>query len=244
MGISVILGSFFKAVAQLGDPRFRRVLWLGIGLTFALLVGAYAGLLWVMDLFVGEEAYIPVIGTVTWLNDLLSLSSFIFMFVLSIFLMIPVASAITSMFLDEVAQAVEDRHYPHLPAVEGVSFSEALRDTLSFLGLLIAANILAFAAYAIVPPAAVFIFWGMNGFLLGREYFQLAAMRRVGRDAAKALRKKHIWTIWIAGILMAIPLSVPLLNLLIPILGAATFTHLFHRLEVYAPSKYERNQGL
>ena len=30
--------------------------------------------------------------------------------------------------------------------------------------------------------------------------------------------------------LMALPLSIPLVNLVIPILGAATFTHLFHRL--------------
>jgi len=36
--------------------------------------------------------------------------------------------------------------------------------------------------------------------------------------------------IWIAGTLMAAPLSIPLVNLLIPLLGAATFTHMFHRL--------------
>jgi uncharacterized protein involved in cysteine biosynthesis len=66
--------------------------------------------------------------------------------------------------------------------------------------------------------------------LLGREYFMLAAMRRIGRDKAKVLRKQHIGTIWMAGTLMAMPLSIPFVNLFIPILGAATFTHLFHRL--------------
>jgi uncharacterized protein involved in cysteine biosynthesis len=70
----------------------------------------------------------------------------------------------------------------------------------------------------------------MNGFLLGREYFQIAAMRREGREGAKALRKRHIGTIWLAGCLMALPLSIPVVNLLIPVLGAATFTHLYHRL--------------
>ncbi|MEO0381733.1 MAG: EI24 domain-containing protein, partial [Pseudomonadota bacterium] len=79
-------------------------------------------------------------------------------------------------------------------------------------------------------PSAIFIFWGLNGFLLGREYFMLAAMRRVGRAQAKELRRAHSSTVWLAGTLMAIPLSIPLLNLLIPIIGAATFTHLFHRL--------------
>ena len=35
---------------------------------------------------------------------------------------------------------------------------------------------------------------------------------------------------WLAGTLMAAPLSIPLVNLLVPVLGVATFTHLFHRL--------------
>ncbi|GAA6199412.1 EI24 domain-containing protein [Aquicoccus sp. SU-CL01552] len=231
MGEPVILKSFLLALSQIGDPRFRRVLFLGIGLTFALLVAAYAGFLVLIEVFVGPEATLPILGEVRWLNDLLSLSSFIFMIVLSFFLMIPVASAITSMFLDEVAKAVEDRHYPQLPPVPSVPFWDALRDTVNFLGVLVAANLLAFILYALLPMASVFIFWALNGFLLGREYFTLAAMRRLGRKGAKELRAKHLGTIWLAGTLMAIPLSVPLLNLVIPILGAATFTHIYHRLE-------------
>ena len=84
--------------------------------------------------------------------------------------------------------------------------------------------------YALFTPFALFIFWGLNGYLLGMEYFQLAAMRREGRAAAMALRRKHRLTIWAAGVLMAMPLSVPLVNLLIPILGAATFTHIYHAI--------------
>lgn len=227
----MIFDAFFKSIAQLSDPRFRRVLWLGIGLTLALLIGAYAGLLWLVEWLTGESVDLPLIGPATWVGDLLSFGSLLFMIFLSVFLMVPVASAITSMFLDEVAQAVEDRHYPHLPPVDPVPFGDALRDTLSFLGVLIAANLLAILLYTAFVPAAPFIFWGMNGFLLGREYFTLAAMRRVGRAQAKELRKRHMSTIWMAGILMAMPLSVPLVNLLIPVLGAATFTHIFHTLE-------------
>jgi uncharacterized protein involved in cysteine biosynthesis len=231
MAITVVLGSFTAALSQLGDPRFRRVLLRGIGLTFALLIASYAGFLMFLN-WIGAAQWVQeLLGNISWIGDLVTWTSFFLMVLLSVFLMVPVASAITSMFLDEVAEAVEDRHYPNVPKVTPVPFGEALKDTVNFLGVLTFANIVALVIYAFFAPFALFIFWGLNGFLLGREYFTLAAMRHLGRDGAKRLRKKHGGTIWIAGTLMAMPLSIPLVNLLIPILGAATFTHLFHRLE-------------
>lgn len=226
----MIFVAFVRALGQTGDPRFRRVLFLGILLTLALLVAATSGFVWLIGWATGDEVFLPFIGEVRWLDDLLSWGSFFLMLLLSVFLMVPVASAITSMFLDDVAAAVEDRHYPHLPAVRPVPFWDGLRDTVNFLGVLVAANIAALVLYAIFPFAAIFIFWGLNGFLLGREYFTLVALRRVGRQGAKTLRKTHAGTIWLAGSLMAVPLTIPLVNLLVPILGAATFTHLFHML--------------
>ncbi|MEO9683502.1 MAG: EI24 domain-containing protein [Tateyamaria sp.] len=226
----MILSSFFAALGQIGDRRFRRVLLLGLALTIALLIAATSGFVWLIGTLTADSVTVPWIGEITWLGHILSWGSFFLFFVLSVFLMMPVASAITSMFLDEVAAAVEDRHYPHLPAPTKVPFGDAVIDTVNFLGVLIAANLLALILYVIFAPVAVFIFWGLNGFLLGREYFMLAAMRRVGRANAKALRRAYIGTIWLAGTLMAIPLSIPLVNLLIPIIGAATFTHLYHKL--------------
>jgi uncharacterized protein involved in cysteine biosynthesis len=140
------------------------------------------------------------------------------------------------MFLDEVAQAVEDRHYPSLPPASPVPLGEAFKDTVNFLGVIIGANLAALILYVIFTPFALFIFWGLNGYLLGMEYFQLAAMRREGREGAKRMRKKHRLTIWAAGVLMAMPLSLPLVNLVIPVLGAATFTHIYHAIRRRAPS--------
>ncbi len=227
----MIFSSFLKALSQIGDRRFRKVLLLGVGLTLALLIAAYAIVLALLQWGLGDSATLPLIGEVTWLNDLLGWGSLLLMVILSVFLMVPVASAITSMFLDEVAQAVEDQHYPNLPKASHIPLVDALRDTFSFLGILIGANLLAFILYAIFSPFALFIFWALNGYLLGMEYFQLAAMRRIGRIRAKELRRKNTLTIWAAGTLMAMPLSVPLINLVIPILGAATFTHLFHAIQ-------------
>ena len=90
--------------------------------------------------------------------------------------MVPVASAITSLFLDEVAQAVEDKHYPHLPQVRSVPFGEAMRDTVNFLGGPVGANFLALFLYVLFSFEAPLIIWTLNGFLLGRGNFTLAAM--------------------------------------------------------------------
>lgn len=226
----MILTSFLAALGQIADPRFRRVLLLGLVLTIALLIGATSGFVWLIGTLTADSVSAPWIGEITWLDDVISWGSFFLFFALSIFLMMPVASAITSMFLDDVAEAVEDRHYPHLPPAQNVPFGDAVIDTINFLGVLTGANILALILYVMMPPAAIFIFWGLNGFLLGREYFTLAAIRRVGRKQARELRRAHMGTIWLAGTLMAIPLSIPLVNLLIPIIGAATFTHLYHKI--------------
>jgi len=226
----MIFVDFFRAVAQLGDARFRRVLWFGLALTVALLGAVYAAVLLAITTFSPDTGSLPFVGQVTWLRDLLSWASLGFMLLLSSFLMMPVASAFTSLFLDDVADAVEARHYPGLPGVARASWSDALVDTLNFLGLLVGANFLALFLYLAMPPLMPLIFWGVNGYFLGREYFQLAARRRMDRKAALAMFKRNRGKIWFAGLAMAIPLSLPLINLLIPVLGAATFTHYFQRL--------------
>lgn len=226
----MILQDFARALAQLGDPRFRRVLWRGIALALLLLAGASAGLVWLVGWLTPDTATLPWLGEVGWIGDAVGWGALGLMLALSVVLMIPVASAMTSFFLDEVADAVEERHYPALPPVPRTGLAEALRDSLGFLGVLVLANVVAVALYLMFPFLIPLIFYGLNGFLLGREYFQVAAMRREGRAGAQALRARHRGRIWLAGCLMAVPLSVPLVNLLVPILGAATFTHLYHRV--------------
>lgn len=226
----MIFNDFGKALSQIGDPRFQRVVLIGIGLALALLIAIYIAVIWLLNWLLPSPVILPWIGEITWLNEALSGASLIAMIFVSSFLMIPVASAFTSLFLDDVADAVEAKHYPHLSKAPHVGFLEGLWDSAKFLGVLIAANIMALILYLIFSFAAPLIFLALNGFLLGREYFQLIALRRLGRQGAKRARSKHAMTIWAAGILMAAPLTIPILNLIIPVLGAATFTHLFHRV--------------
>ena len=223
-----IFNDFSSALGQLGDSRFLRVVAWGLGLSLALLVGAYAGLLLLIDWLAPATLDIPFVGPVGGLETLLSVGSFFLMIGLSIFLMVPVAAVFSGLFLEDVVQAVEDRHYPTLPPATPLKLSDSLIDALNFLGLLVAANVLALILYFFAGPFIPLVFWAVNGLLLGREYFTLVAMRRLGRQGAKALRARHAGQVWLAGALMAAPLSIP-------VLGVATFTHMVHRLNAAAP---------
>jgi CysZ protein len=230
MGLTLILSGFVKALRQLGDRRLSRVLWWGIGLALILLALASAGVQALLLWWAGDGVTLPWIGEVTWIATLAGWSGPVVMILLSVVLMVPVASAMTGLFLDRVADAVEARHYPQAGAGQDVPLLESLGDSVGFLGVMILANIVALVLYLIFSPVALFIFWGLNGYLLGREYFTLVAIRHLGRDGAARMRKRHGGTVWLAGVLMAMPLSLPLVNLAVPVLGAATFTHLFHGL--------------
>ena len=230
-----MIPDILRATAQLGDPRFRGVLLRGVGLSAALLAGFSTILIWGAQWLVGPVVTLPWIGEVTWLDDAAGWASVPLVLIASVFLMVPVASAFTGFFLDRIAQAVEDRHYPGLPPAREQGWGEALRESAGFLGLVVGANLLALIAYLFFAPFALLIFWGVNGFLLGREYAQMVAARHLTRAQAAGFRTRHGLRIWATGVLMAIPLSVPLLNLLVPVVGVAAFTHLFHRLNGMSP---------
>ena len=231
----MILTAFSRALAQAGDRRFLRVLLLGIALTLALLVGIGVAVIWGVNWLLPDTVSLPWIGEIAWVDNVASWGSVALLLVLSVFLMVPVASAFTGLFLEDVAAAVEARYYPHLPQAPAVPWSAALVDSIGFLGVIVGVNLVALVLYVFVGPFAPLLFWAVNGFLLGREYFQLVAMRRLGRAGAVAARKRHRGRIWLAGALMAAPLSIPVVNLVVPVLGVATFTHLFHALERPTP---------
>jgi uncharacterized protein involved in cysteine biosynthesis len=133
-------------------------------------------------------------------------------------------------FLDRVAEAVEDRHYPGLPQARGLSIGEALVDVAKFLGVLTLVNLAALVLYLLFAPLAPILFWIVNGVMLGREYGQMVALRRNDPAGAAAFRRANRPTLFAAGVLMTVPLTIPVVNILVPILGAATFTHLYHAL--------------
>lgn len=227
MGLVVDFG---RALGQMGDPRFLRALVWALAITIAGL----ALLFWAVMLGLGwllpPTITLPWVGQVTFIETLISWAAVGLMLALSVVLMVPVAAGVVGFFLDGIAAAVEARYYPALPPVSELPIGQQIGDALRFAGVVLGVNVVAFALYLTFPPLAPVIFVLLNGYLLGREYFQLVAARRVGFAAARDMGRRHFWRIWIAGMLMAIPLTVPVLNLLVPLFGVAVFTHQYHRL--------------
>lgn len=228
--MGAVWAAFTRALAQWDDPRFRRIVFLGIALTLGLLVAVFALVLWAVNAWTPDHVTLPF-GAEFWgIHELLSVGSVLILLVASVFLMVPVASAFSGLFLDDVVDAVEARHYPALPPARRLSLAEGMIASVNFLGLVVVANLAALLVLPFAGPFIPLIFWAVNGWLLGQEYFTLVAMRRMSKAEARRLRRVHRGTIWLAGALMAAPLTVPLVNLLILVFGAATFTHLFHGL--------------
>lgn len=226
----MILAAYLRALRQSGDPVFRRVIWLGLALAIALLFAMYAVMLLVIDLLIPDTLTLPFAGEVRGLGTLVSVGSLVFMGALSVFLMAPVASAFTGLFLDDVADAVEGAHYAHLPVAPRAGLWVTLVDSARYFGLLVGLNLLGIILFAVSGGLGIVALWAINGFLLSREYFTMVALRRLSPEVVAGLRRAWRVRLWIAGVLLAVPLSIPVVNLFVPVLGVAAFTHIFHAI--------------
>ncbi|WP_246209693.1 EI24 domain-containing protein [Pikeienuella piscinae] len=225
-----MLSDVSRALAQMFDGRFFRVLVKSVGLTVLLLAGLIALVIWGIGAIPPVNFTIPFTDyEVGFLDDVAGFASVGLVLILSAFLMFPVAAVFVGLFLDEIADAVEEKYYPGLPPPRKQGIGEIISQGVKFAIVLVFANLAALIIYLLSTVLAPVIFWMVNGFLLGREYFEIVAMRRMDGTAAKALRRRYFLEIWIAGTLLAAPLSVPILNIITPLIGVAAFVHLYHR---------------
>lgn len=144
-------------------------------------------------------------------------------------LIAPVTALIAGFFLDEVAEVIEKRDYPNDPAGRAMPLGDAIWATLKFLGIVLLGNI--FALFLLlIPGVNLLAFFLVNGYLLGREFFEFAAMRYRTPQAARDFRAQHAGTVFAAGLLIALFLAIPLLNLLTPLFAAGLMVHLHKAL--------------
>ncbi len=222
----MFLTPILRTLGQLDDPVFlgaawRSLAWAAAG--FALLV---AGIAW------GGHAATAGYGWWSWLA---ALAGGVGALLLALLLFLPVATVIATLFIDRIAAAVEWRFYPGLPPPNPASLSAQAWDGV-VLGLRVLAwQLLALLLAFVLPGVGLVLGWIVAAWAIGRGLFVAVAMRRMTRAAAQAeYRARRPAVLAQGGALAAISL-VPLLNLLLPLLGAAAMVHVLHAPQASSP---------
>jgi uncharacterized protein involved in cysteine biosynthesis len=204
------------------DPKFRGVLWLGVAGTIALFFMLLFLLLWAVR-------YVPNFG-LHWLQDALAILSGSVLAIAFVFMGAPIAQAFASIFMDRVAAAVETKHYPNAAKVHGATFWGLLTAGLSFTALSVLLNLLAFPLQITFIGLGTVVVLFVNGYLTGRTFFELAALRHMSARDAKGLRRRHRVRLFLGGALISFLAMIPFVNFFVPLFGAAMMTHEYNKL--------------
>ena len=212
--------------ADLLRPRVLRLVVIGIALTILLFVALQAGVFWLIRTFLPGGLTLPWVGAID-LGNTLSWGSLALFPLMGFFLMAPVAAGFAGLFSENVAEAVEELHYPNRQGTS-LSILDGLGESVALMVLVLLVAVVSLLLTPFLGPFAPVLFYGVNGWLLGREFFQMAARRHLSKDSAATMRSQYRGQILLSGILVAVALTIPIVNIAVPLLAAASFTHLFH----------------
>ena len=216
-----MIADIFNSLAQIFSPPFRRVMWKSLALTAAILVVAGIGL----DRLALSLTHLGP----SWLATLLSVAVALGLFVGLVFLAAPTVALVASFFVDDIASIVEREIDPDGPPGRPLPLARSLTIGVRFTFLSVLINIVALAL-TVFTGIGVASFFVLNGYLFGREYFELAAMRHLPPPQARELRRRHRWRVYLAGGVISAFVAVPILNLLTPLFATAFITRLYKRV--------------
>lgn len=208
-----------RSLAQIFTPPIRGVLLKSLLGTLVLFA-----LLWALVWYLLYQLPLPL----PWLHWAVEVMGGFAVTALSWVLFPGIASVVVSLFLDQVADAVEARYYPALGPARRQSFREMVLVGVRFAGLSLLLNLLALPVYLFAPAMNLLVFLGLNGYLLSREYFELVAMRRLAPPQARRVRLAHPGQMLLVGVLIAFLLTVPMVNLIAPVFATALMVHVYH----------------
>jgi CysZ protein len=220
-----MIGAFSKAFAQLADGGVLRVLFLSIAAAIVIYSLLIAGVFWTLGQF--------DITALPWLDTAADWGAGLAAVVIATLLFPGILSAVVGLFLESVAAAVERRHYSDLPKAQPAHWRDSALAALRLGGLTAVLNLLLLPLYLLfifIPPLSFALYYAVNGKLLGREYFEIVALRRMNAAAVADLRRRNKGVIWRAGAITAGLLTVPILNLAAPVIGTAAMVHVFQKL--------------
>ena len=217
-----MLAAAGQAFEELFTPAFRSVLLKCVGLTIGLLIVLIIGIEWTFSHFVQWPSLVE--KTMEWLGGLA-------LVVGSIFLIPAVSSLIAGLYVDDIAAEVERTAYPQDPPGKELATLPAIGLALKFFIVVLAVNIVA-VFLLLVPGINLIAFYLGNGYLLGREYFELAAMRHLPLAEARQLRKANRITVLLCGLIIAGIASIPILNLITPLFATAFMVRIYKSLSL------------
>lgn len=243
-----MLDAAFKALAQMFTPPLRAVLFKSIGLALILIVLIGVALNRFINAMAASgtqwaEASYGFLPHGAWeaLAWFLSILATLGIFTGGLFLMPAVTAFVGSFFVDEIAEVVERRYYPAEPPGRALPLLRALYEGVktALLALIVYFFALPFVLFAGLGFLVLFF---ANAYLLGREYFELAAMRFREPVEAKALRRTHRAYLFGAGMIIAAFVSIPIVNLATPLFAMAFMVHMHKKLsgprpELIAPAR-------
>jgi CysZ protein len=217
-----MIAALCRALGDLSSPQLRRVVLLSLALAMATML-----LLW---LGIGAVLYDTALFHSRLLNGIVELLGGVAVIVLSWLLFPAVVTLVMGFFLDRVAAAVESRHYPSAEAPRHPPFAETAVAMMRLMGLTILLNLLALPLYLMLPGINLFLFLAVNGYLLGREYFEVVALRRLDWGAARAARSRFGGRVFLGGVVIAGLFALPIVNLIAPVIATAFMVHVFEGL--------------
>jgi CysZ protein len=215
-----MLAAAGQAFEELFTPPFRSVLIKCVGFTLALLIGFIIAVEWSFAHFVVWPDWIE--SMIQWLGGLALIAA-------SIFLIPPVTSLVAGLYLDDIAGQVERKNFPDHPPGRDLPVAKSIWLAVKFFVVVLLVNLLALLLL-LIPGVNLIAFYVGNGYLLGREYFELAAMRHVSAAEAKRLRKANKVTVLMCGMLIAGLASVPILNLVTPLFATGFMVRMYKRI--------------
>ncbi len=205
-----------RALAQLDDRVFLGVLARSVAWSAACFILLHLATIWAV------HHLLDLHGWFGWAADLLgSIGASL----LALWLFLPVAAAIGTLYIDRIARAVEHRYYPTLPPPRGASLTAQLWDAISVGSRILLLSVLALILALIVPGIGLVLAWIIGGYAIGRGLFAAVAMRRMPRAAAGQLYRRVRPVVLAQGCILALAGYVPILNLLIPVVGTAAMVH-------------------
>ena len=216
-----MLDDALAAFRQIFTPPFRAVLIKTLALTLVLLALIWLGLDRLVLHFVTVQT--------AWVATLLSIVTGVGLFVGLAFLLAPTSSLVAGLFLDELAEIVEREIYPPDSVGHALPAGYAIWLAARFALLSALVNLIALMLL-LVPGINAIAFFVANAYLLSREFFELAALRYRPLDEVRLLRRQYRLRLFVAGLLIAAFLSVPILNLLTPLFGTAFMVRLHKRI--------------